>query len=418
MLDFKSTNNIINDKVMTFFKNLPVFAHVETTRSCQFIAWIFSIVAVSVVVGFIPFPVSLYYLPISSICLLYILLGGVKKVNGMYVALFVAFGLSALFAEEPIFNSKVRWGLFVMVSLLCSPCISSERAVTFRALITRNILTLLTLLTVGSFFCYFLGVNYMRTTANELHDLSSAGIFGGLYLHSMLLGPCSVLVAMIFLNSFMVERKKLYILLFFISAATVVLSASRASTFALGVPIVYSLFFMKDWGSRKNLIGLLLVALILGAPMAEKIIGGLMEKQQRNIEMGGTLSSREGKWDARIKEFQEHPITGIGFCAVDTKNTDDYNSYGGVEPGSTHLSVLSMTGILGLIPYIMVLLAAYKAVRRDESAKAKIRMCLFLVMITHATFEGYGLYAGGFLFLMFWLMIGQCEDYNIMKSMV
>lgn len=402
---------------MTFFKNLPVFAHLEATKSCQCIAWIFSLVAVSVVVGFISFPVSSYYLPICSICLLYVLLGGVKQVNGMYVALFVAFGLSALFAEEPMFNSKVRFGLFVMVSLLCSPCISSDRAVTFRALITRNILALLTLLTVGSFFCYFLGINYMRTMANELHDLSSAGIFGGLYLHSMLLGPCSVLVAMVFLNSFMVERKKLYILFFFISTATVALSASRASALALAVPIIYSLFFMKNLGnSRKNLIGLLLAVFILGAPIAEKLGGGLMEKQQRNIEMGGALSSRQEKWDARIEEFRENPVTGIGFCAVDTKNTEDYNLYGGVEPGSTHLSVLSMTGIVGFIPYIMVLLAAYKAVRRDESVKAKIRMCLFLAMIIHATFEGYGLYAGGFLFLMFWLMIGQCEDYNTMKN--
>lgn len=258
----------------------------------------------------------------------------------------------------------------------------------------------------------------MRTRANELHDLSSAGIFGGLYSHSMLLGPCSVLVAIVFLNSFMEERKKLYILLFFVSAAAVVLSASRASTLALGTPIVYFLFFMKNGSGRRKLIGLLLIVFIIGAPLAEKIGGGLMEKQQRNVEMGGTLSSREGKWDARIKEFQEHPITGIGFCAVDTRNTNDYNSYGGVEPGSTHLSVLSMTGILGLIPYIMVLWAAYKAVRRDENAKARVRMCLFLAMIIHAAFEGYGLYAGGFLFLMFWLVIGQCEDYNIMKSKV
>lgn len=416
---YENTYNIIIDTVMTFFTNLLVFDRIEATRSCQYIAWIFSIVAVSTVAGFIPFPVSLYYLPICGICLLYVLSGGVKKVKGMYVVLFVAFGLSALFAEEPMFNSKLRFSLFVMVSMICSPCIMSDRAVTFRTLITRNILALLSLLTVGSFFCYFLGINYMRTTANELHDLSSAGIFGGLYLHSMLLGPCSVLVAMVFLNSFMVERKKLFILLFFISVAAVILSASRASTLALGAPIAYSLFFMKDWGgSRKKLIGLLIVVFILGAPMAEKIGGGLIEKQQRNVEMGGTLSSREGKWDARIEEFRNYPITGIGFCAVDTKNTDDYNSYGGVEPGSTHLSVLSMTGILGFIPYIMVLWAAYKAVRRDESVKAKIRMCLFLAMITHATFEGYGLSAGGFLFLMFWLVIAQCEDYNIMKSKV
>lgn len=404
-------------KILQYLLKLPVFTNTEASKSCQFMAWLFSIVAVSTIAGFITFPVGRYYLPICGISLLYLIGGGVRKVSWLNVVLFMAFGLSALLANEPLFNSKVRFGLFVIVSLVCASCISSDRVIIFRSLITRNILVLLTFLTIGSFFCYFLGINYMRTTANELHDLSSVGTFGGLYLHSMLLGPCSVLVAMVFFNSFIVERKKLYLLLFFISVATVALSASRASALALAVPIIYSLFFMKNLGnSRKNLIGLLLAVFILGAPIAEKLGGGLMEKQQRNIEMGGALSSRQGKWDARIEEFRENPVTGIGFCAVDTKNTEDYNLYGGVEPGSTHLSVLSMTGIVGFIPYIMVLLAAYKAVRRDESVKAKIRMCLFLAMIIHATFEGYGLYAGGFLFLMFWLMIGQCEDYNTMKN--
>ena len=75
-----------------------------------------------------------------------------------------------------------------------------------------------------------------------------------------------------------------------------------------------------------------------------------------------------------------------------------------------------MTGVVGMIPYLCVLLSAYKSVRRDGSIVAKMRMYMFLAMITHAMFEGYALYAGGFLCFIYWLMIGHCADYKEMKS--
>ena len=50
------------------------------------------------------------------------------------------------------------------------------------------------------------------------------------------------------------------------------------------------------------------------------------------------------------------------FFAVDIQNYEGYSNFGGVEPGNTHLSILSMTGLVGIILYLLVLIVAYKKV--------------------------------------------------------
>lgn len=404
-------------KCLEYFINLPVFARVDPTTNCKRLAWLFAVVAVSNVTGFNISLLGNLYIPICGICLLYILACGKLKIDGLYVIMYIAFSLSALLASESFFNSKIRYILFLCVTLLCTSCLSSPTAIVFRNLVCRNILIFLTFLTIGSFISYFFDFNLVHSNRHDfMYDVTSAGVFGGLYAHSMLLGPLSVLVALVFLNTYMVDRKKTFIILFFMAASAVVMSASRGATLALAVSIAYSLFFMKDFGNRrKSLIGLLVFVSIAAVPIVDRIAIGLIDKQQRNEEAGSIFNSRESKWNNRLQEFEENPAFGVGFCAVDLKNNEDYNVAGGVEPGSSHFSVLSMTGVVGFVPYLFVLLATYKSVRRERSEVARMRMCMFIAMIVHASFEGYALYAGGFLCFVYWLVIGQCADFKKMK---
>lgn len=398
-------------KYLQLLLNLPVFVPVEATKTCKNMAWLFSIVAVASVAGFVPMA-GMFYIPTCILCLLYLFSCGGIKFNAKYLALYLAFGLSALMATEPLFNSRVRYLMFIGVTLLCTSCISSRTAFAFRNLVGRNLLLLLSLLTIGSFFCFFLGINFMRLYPGVSLDVTTAGIFGGLFSHSMLLGPLAALVALTFLNAYLVDNQKVYILLFFLSAAAVIMSASRGATLALAVPIVYLFLFMKDRGkSRSRLVGLLMLAAVAAIPAGEKMASGLMEKQQGNVEAGGTFNSRNSKWENRMEEFKENPVLGIGFCSVDLRNTEDYTVGGGIEPGSSHLSVLSMTGVLGFLPYLLILLSAYRAVRRKGNEVANFRLCMFLSCMTYGIVEGHALFAGGFLFLIFWISIAQCSDY-------
>lgn len=402
-------------KLLEYFIKLPVFAQVDATTDCKRISWLFAVVAVSTVTGFqIPFLGSLY-IPICAASLLYILACGKLRIDVIYVLMYIAFGVSALLAFEPLFNSHIRYMLFLCITLLGASCLSSPTAIAFRSLVYRNILILLTFLTVGSFICFFLGFNLVRR--DLAYDTTTAGVFGGLYAHSMLLGPFSVLVALMFLNTYLAHRKWIAIVMFFVAASAVLMSASRGATLALAVPIAYLLFFMKNVSnSRKKLIGLLLLSSIAVIPISDKISAGLIQKQQLNVAEGSTFNSRESKWNNRIQEFKENPVFGIGFCSVNPKYSGDYNSSGGVEAGSSHLSVLSMTGAMGIISYLLVICSAYLSVFREKNAVAKMRMCTFLAMITHAFFEGYALYAGGLLCFVYWLAIGLCVDYKKMNN--
>lgn len=237
-----------------------------------------------------------------------------------------------------------------------------------------------------------------------------AGTFSGLFVHSMLMGPLAALTSLLFFHVYLYNKKLIYIILFLIGALATFLSASRGAVMSLVLPIVYSLLFSNK--ARGKVAWLLIVSAILAIPVADRVTTGLIEKQQGNLSAGSTFSSRQSKWDNRWDEFNSSPLLGVGFGAVDPKYTNDYNANGGIEPGSSHLSVLSMTGLLGFIPYLLIILSAYNVVRRNKrDVVAGFRLSMLLSCMLYAIVEGHALFAGGFLFLMFWISIAQCSDY-------
>lgn len=395
-------------------EELPFHVVIPASKTINFIALLFSLIAVGSISGYISNRVGFLYLPVCCVTLLYVLVGGINKLEKTFIVMYVAFFLSALMSNEITFKPVLRFVLFFIITLLCGPCIYSKRAIIFRALTFRYILILLSILTIGSFFAYFLGINCMQLVLSKDVDLSSSGTFSGFYNHSMMLGPLSTLVSIMFFNAYLISKKKLFIILFFISASGVVLSASRASVLALCVPILYTLFIFKDIKKNKLFV-MLFSCLLLSIPVADRITYGVLQKQENNINSGGTFSSRESKWSNRWSEFNESPIFGIGFATVDSKNYEDYTEYS-IEPGSTHLSVLSMTGCLGILAYCLVILHSYKAIQKEKNIIALNILCMFIAMIVHATFEGYALFGGSFLCFIYWLVIGQCADYKSLKQ--
>lgn len=402
------------NKYLNFLTHLPVFSQVDAPKSCNYLAWLFAVVAVSTVSGFLFFPTSMFYFATCILCLLYILKRGRIQWNGKFIFLYVTFGFSVLMASPPLFNSQMRFGLFVMVTLVCSPCIQSDIAVKFRTLACRNLLILFGIMSIASFFCYFLGINFMplHTGRTDLVGVvnGQAGSFSGLFTHSMLMGPLAALTSLLFFHAYLYNKKRIYIILFLIGALATFLSASRGAVMSLVLPIIYSLLFSNK--ARGKVTWLLIVSAILVMPIADRITAGVIEKQQGNLNAGSTFNSRQSKWDNRWSEFKSSPLLGVGFCAVDLKYTEDYNDNGGIEPGSSHLSVLSMTGVLGFIPYLLIIFSAYNVVRRNKrNVVAGFRLSMLLSCMLYAVAEGHALFAGGFLFLMFWISIAQCSDY-------
>ena len=118
-----------------------------------------------------------------------------KNISGFGVApllllLYLPFNV-AVTQPDPVFNSWVRLALFSAVFVFLSPLLKGKSLGSFRKRILLGILLICVFLGLGSFVCYFLGVNYMRNTAvgDVISDYAeTAGGFGGLMNQSISLG--------------------------------------------------------------------------------------------------------------------------------------------------------------------------------------------------------------------------------------
>lgn len=411
---------IILRNIWEYFLNLPIFIKVDAPRMCQFLAWLLAFTAASTAVGPIHFiPQNVHY-GVCGLCIVYLFLQGGITANGGFFALYFAMGVSALFCEYAVFKSVPRFILFLMVTLAVSPCIVSDISLKFRALLCRNLIIFLIIATLGSFIAYFAGINYMQNLyTGSAGDVSRSGLFGGLLLHSMLLGPIAAITSLAYFNIYQEKKDYRSIFFFLVAAAVTALSASRGSVIALAIPVAYSLFMMRNVnGMKKRIIWILIITTIASIPLSDRFTAGLKQKQENNEKKGGTLNSRTNLWNKRIAEFKSSPMWGVGFAAVDPEIDETYDKKRGiVEPGSSHLAVLSMTGLLGFVPYIGIIIFSFMAVRGDKDGASRFRRCALIAFMVHGMVEGYALAGGSPLCFLYWLFIGQCVDYKKMEDL-
>lgn len=386
-------------------------------RTTKFIALLTALVSLTTICGFIRIPSVIIYYACLLINAVYLVFKRESSVNGAFVFLYLVLALNVTVVDIPsFFKPAQRLCLFVLVTLTTTSVIRSDVAIRFRACLFRYIMYGLIVLSIGSFFCFFLGVNLMSRrnliiASYEMYS-SQGGSFGGLTVHSMMLGPISMIVALFFFVLYMYNRKRIYIALFFMATMSAVFASSRAALLGLVIAIVYSLFFGNfSHSMKKHILGLLVICSLLTLPISDIAFRGVINKQQSREMQSDNINSRQDKFDYRIAEFEKSPLLGVGFCAVDIEGGDGYSPYDGqIEPGTSHLSVLSMTGILGMMAYIIILYKAYTHARKADNAHSKFVLLCFIAFFVHAWFEGYVFSAGGFLSFLYWLIIGQCID--------
>ena len=356
---------------------------------------------------------SRIYQPSLIVCLLaYCSMLRNAKLGWGELFLILACATSIVLGNPPaVFNSWLRLGLFCIVLIVTSPIVSSASINRFRVYLFSWISKICVFVGVGSFFAYFLGVNYMQVYSVG-QSITLSGLFGGLTPHSMLLGPISAfgLLRCLFL---LFERHKadvmaVYYLYFgaFTCFVAVLFSASRS---AAGAALVASCYLI--YAKLKHQIGkifkILLCLLCLSVPLGPMIMdfsSGLLDKQNANIESGSMFSSRESLWNARMNEFLESPFYGVGFAALRIMNDKSTSISGQIEPGTSYGAVLSMTGIFGGIIFFYIIMAAFRRKRGEQISMPQIYLVFFLL---HLFVEGYIFAGGSSLCFIFWLCIGS-----------
>ncbi|WP_299396357.1 O-antigen ligase family protein [uncultured Gelidibacter sp.] len=363
---------------------------------------------------------DLYFVALGSIfsVLFFYSLKESKKINMHMVFLIIACLTSILINDvPPLFKPYVRFLLFVMILYLVGPLIISTSLMSFRfklfSLLNKINLVIVVLSLLGLVTGVYRGVavNWMGHTRID---------FTGLYNHSMLLGPMagiSVLTSFFYYFRKRNNKKQrlLLVVCVFFSFITVVAAGSRG---ALIATVLGSLFFLyKIYQGRlsKYLSTVLVIvaALTISFPLWEDKADFLNSKMDRDA-VDDPFDSRTTKWNQRIVEFQSSPIFGIGFASIDINGLDDYNAITGtIEPGSSWLTILSMTGLFGLLPILFLFLRNLLfMIKYDRNRNYTSFVGGLLILVTvHMIIEGYVFASGAFLFFYLWLLLGIIEGY-------
>ena len=371
----------------------------------------------SSIAGFFHFGI-LYYITLGlfGLMMIYDLTKQGTKANPFIIAFLVFCVLSLIVNDTPAyFNAWGRLGVYILVLFVVSPMLSNPSTGTKRTKLLMYVMDVCIILSVLSFFCYFLGINLFVRLGQQLEI--GVGSFSGLMNHSMKLGPISGLSSVVLLSYCLCENNKrlriMYIAALFCCLGSCMLASSRIAVGAAVVGCVFVLFLRFRSNLTKFSIVLLLIVAIAGItfPIWGGLTDFLVEKQQGNIELGGsTLYSRERKINARIAEFKSSPVVGIGFASVDPQLDVVNFSNGQIEPGTSWLAILSMTGLLGISAFLLICFFMFKKVMSVQNMFFSCALGgMFVFYLVHLAAEGYIMAPRSFLNMLFWLIVGAIQ---------
>ena len=239
---------------------------------------------------------------------------------------------------------------------------------------------------------------------------NQGGLFAGLCSHSMILSPISAIACIVcFYRAFVLNLKK-YWIFFCPCFGALVLSASRISILGTVLAVFLIIIYAsKNIFSSIKILFVSILVMMFSFPLWSGIAAGVINKQAQRTSAGGVFDSRTTKFMARFDEFTNSPIIGVGFSAIDPYGRDGYNKINGtIEPGSSWLCVLSMTGIIGFVLFVSIVFKSWINVKKSKLKHRLLFMGLLSFFIVHMIAEGYIYSAGSVMCFIVWLIIGVC----------
>lgn len=381
--------------------------------SCHKFTFWFCIIELNQIVGFTPSVPSIVLYAALIGYAVYQMLRQNLTFDGFLTAFLIYVPLALLITSpDAIFHSWERFVLFTLLVICVSPIFTSEESIRNRLDMYKILLVVCVIIGVGSFFARFLGINFMKTYTKDI--VFQVGTFGGLTTHSMMLGPIAGIGALYMAYIAYLSRKKLYWVLSSLSAISVMFSASRSALVAMVAGFTIMLFRLS--GSVNKFVISAVICIMVGTvtfPLWGSAFDSVIAKNEANIRRGGAIDSREMLWNARLNEFRNSPIFGVGLCAIERTTSKDMNldkRTGMVESGSSWLIILSMTGLVGAILLVPVFVRSYLTAYRDEDPFSALVCGILTLFFVHMIAEGYIFYGGSQMAFMLWLTVGVAMD--------
>jgi len=161
--------------------------------------------------------------------------------------------------------------------------------------------------------------------------------------------------------------------------------------------------------------------------LMDSLSGRFVFKIDAHRTKTGVFGSRETPWDDTIAAVKQHPWFGTGFGTSDLgseqigiQESSIYTTEGSNrEHGSSYLAMAEYMGLLGILPFLFLLVLVLRAAGR---AYAWVRTTgspnhyavpfamVILAGLIHAGFEDWLFAAGSYLCLFFWVSAFALED--------
>jgi O-antigen ligase len=210
-----------------------------------------------------------------------------------------------------------------------------------------------------------------------------------------------------------------------VCGALLVLSLSRASMTAASLTSMFLLVGARRYRTLLagvSLFAAILLNMYLVAP--ERFQDASETFMYKNGERGNFMDSRNKPWERSLRTFRDHPWLGLGFGAADnsSKWRFDYVTQGQLtrERGSSYLTMLETTGILGALPCALLLLALIREIFRVFSwmrrtgkvnQPAVVAAAIILGGLVNASFEDWMFAVGYYMSVIFWVLALSLRDW-------
>lgn len=344
------------------------------------------------------------------------------KINSILLSLlFICFISLLRQPEAQKFHAWERLGFFAIMLCLLSPLIKNRLLSQSRPLIWRIMMWCFRFITLMSLCIYI--ASRINIPGYEDKYLMS---FCGITPNGMALAPicCIVLIDLIWRIIYIPHHnwvKGLYIIAT-VSITIMMIHAGSRITIAGGViaiviMAILSRHLFKSSSKRIKtaaVLGISLLTIVCVLPFVNETIQHKLSVASNHNSL---TYSRDSKWTDRITEFKSAPLTGIGYSTQTAfgsifDNREYVKSTGHTEPGSSWLSVLAQTGIIGFILIVAFNVSIAKKLSKNNTAadmsKANnvLLLSLLIFLWIHGVAEGWILYPGAYMFFPYWLLSG------------
>ena len=392
------------------FKISELTAYIK--NNIGWMPFVFAIIMYATAIGIQLWPTATVAYATMCLFAVYAFFNG-RGVESGYMAFLLYLPIELLLAQPPeLFNCWVRMPLFAIVLICFSPFIKSPRIRDIRHNVMMAFGVINVLVAISSFFCFFLGIN-MMPTIEQTNVTNTGGSFGGITWHSMTLAPLSAMASVYLSHLALTTKKKIFWVLDIMAIGSLFFASSRSALLAMIAGQIVVFYYQSDKKTvffKRVLIVVILLA--VSYPLWKMWTSGFEAKNAAGMASSSTIfATRVEKWSYRVSEFMESPIFGVGIPAVGLKDSWSYNEHTGViEPGSSWLSVLSMTGIIGALFIFSFFYKATTNALHSNSRRRPLYLATLVVFMVHLFAEGYIFSGGSFLCVYLWTAVGACYD--------